>query len=368
MKDYYKILGVSEDASQEEIKKAFYRLAHKYHPDKGGSAEKFKEINEAYQILGNKDKRAKYDASKKAGFDFEGSPFGSGGQGSPFGSGFGFGRGFEDFEGFEGFEDLGDIFEEFFSGGPFGGTRQKNKRGKDIMVEVEMTLEEVFTGVQKNLSLAKFIVCPACNGTGAEPGAKMETCPSCRGTGQVHQVHQTFLGSFTKSGTCPQCNGTGEFPEKKCKKCAGEGRVKDIETISFFIPAGVQNNEVIKIEGKGEVGAKGEKSGDLLVKIHAKDHPYFQRRGDDIYYDLTVNFSQAALGDKVDVPTLAGQVELKIPSGTQQGKLLRLKGMGIPHLNGRGKGDMYVKIHIKTPTRLTRKQKELIEKLREEGI
>lgn len=367
MKDYYKVLGVSENASQEEIKKAFYRLAHKYHPDKGGSAEKFKEINEAYQVLGNKEKRAQYDAAKKAGFDFEGSPFRGSGQGSPFGSGFDFGKGFEDFG------DLGDIFEEFFGGSPFGGSpfssaRQKKKKGRDIVVEVEMTLEEVFTGVQKEISLSKYIVCPLCNGSGAEPGTKMETCPSCRGTGEVHQVHQTFLGSFTKSATCPQCNGDGKIPEKKCQKCRGEGRIKDIETISFFIPAGVQNQEVIRINGKGEAGARGEKSGDLLVKIRVKDHPYFQRRGDDIYYNLDVSFSQAALGDKVDVPTLGGEVELKIPPGTQQGKLLRLKGMGIPHLNSRGKGDMYVKINIKTPTRLTKKQKELIEKLREEGI
>lgn len=360
MKDYYKILGVSEDASQEEIKKAFYSLAHKYHPDKGGSAEKFKEINEAYQVLGNKEKRAKYDAAKKNGFDFEGTPFGA--QGSPFGRGFGFGD-------FGGFEDFEDIFEEFFGGGfPFGRTQEKETKAKDIIVEVELTLEEVFSGAQKEIVLRKFILCPRCQGSGAEPGTKIETCPSCRGEGEVHQVHQTFLGSFTRTGICPQCKGTGEVPEKKCQRCGGEGRVKDVETISFSIPAGVQNNEVIRIPGKGEVGSQGQKSGDLLVKVRVKDHPSFQRRGDDIYYDLDVNFSQAVLGDKVDVPTLGGKVELKIPAGTQAGKLLRLKGMGIPHLNARGRGDMYVKINVKTPKNLTRKQKELIEKLKEEGI
>ncbi|HOK35093.1 MAG TPA: molecular chaperone DnaJ [Candidatus Pacearchaeota archaeon] len=364
MKDYYKILGVSENASEEEIKKAFYRLAHQYHPDKGGSAEKFKEINEAYQILGNKEKRAKYDAARKSGFDFEGTPFGAGAEGSPFGRGFDFG----DFGGFGDFGDFEDIFEEFFGGSPFGFSRQRETKGKDIAIELELTLEEVFSGVQKEITLHKLVVCPKCGGTGVEPGAKMEICPSCRGEGQVHQVHQTFFGSFTRTGICPQCNGTGKIPEIKCGRCGGEGRIKDFERISFFIPAGVQNNEVIRIEGKGDAGTRGEKPGDLLVKIRVKDHPYFQRRGDDIYYNLDVNFSQAALGDKVDIPTLGGKIELKIPAGTQAGKLLKLKGMGIPHLNSRGKGDMYVKINVKTPTKLTKKQKELIEKLREEGI
>lgn len=365
MKDYYKILGVSENASQEEIKKAFYKLAHQYHPDKGGSAEKFKEINEAYQVLGNKEKRAQYDAARKSGFDFGEAPFGAGAQNNPFGQGFDFGN----FGGFSSsFEDFEDIFEEFFGGSPFSASRQKEKRGRDIAIEIDLTLEDVFSGVQKEITLRKFIVCSGCGGTGAEPGTKMESCPSCRGEGQVHQVHQTFFGSFTRTGICPQCKGAGKIPEKKCGRCSGEGRIKDVETISFFIPAGVQNNEVIKIPGKGDAGTRGEKPGDLLVKINIKDNPYFQRRGDDIYYNTEVNFSQATLGDKIDIPTLGGKVELKIPAGTQAGKLLKLKGMGIPHLNSRGRGDMYVKISIKTPSKLTKKQKELIEKLREEGI
>jgi molecular chaperone DnaJ len=286
-------------------------------------------------------------------------PFGAGTQGSPFGKGFGFGD-------FEDFGDIGDIFEEFFGKSPF--TKTKRRKAKDITIEIELTLEEVFSGVKKEITLHKFTVCPRCQGNGAEPGTKMETCPSCRGTGRVQQVHQTFLGSFTKTAVCPQCQGEGRFPEKKCTKCQGEGRIKDFEKISFSIPAGIQNKEVIRVEGKGEAGGRGRKSGDLLIGVYIKEHPHFKRRGDDVYFDLDVNFSQATLGDKVDVPTLAGEVELKIPAGTQAGKLLRLKGMGIPHLYGRGKGDMYVKINVKTPKKLTRTQKDLIEKLKEEGV
>ncbi len=363
MKDYYKILGVPEDASQEEIKKQFYKLAHKYHPDKGGDPEKFKEINEAYQVLGDKKKRAEYDAARKAGFAFQGAPFGTEGQGPSFDQGFDFG--FKDFETSD-FEDIFENLEEFFGTSPF--RRSKRRKGKDISIDVELTLEEAFSGVKKEVNLMKFVTCPRCHGTGAEPGSRIITCPSCGGTGRVKQVHQIFFGSFVKTTTCPQCGGTGKVPEKKCKECQGEGRIKKIERVSFSIPAGVENGEVIRIPGKGEAGARGMNPGDLLVRVYVKEHPYFQRRGDDIYYTLKVNFSQAALGDKVDVPTLDGMVELKIPPGTQAGKLLRLRGMGMPRLYGRGRGDMYVKIEVKTPKRLTKKQRELIKKLREEGI
>ena len=361
MKNYYKVLGVSENASQEEIKKAFYKLAHKYHPDKGGDSEKFKEINEAYQVLRDKKKREQYDTAKRSGFDFEGTPFGAGAQGSPFGQEAGAGFGGFDASSFE------DIFEDFFGAtSPF--RKSKKMRGQDIALDVELTLEEVFSGVKREMNIMKFVACSRCDGIGAERGSKIITCPSCGGAGQVREVHQTFLGSFTKTTTCPQCKGTGKIPEKKCRECEGEGRVKKIETISFSIPAGVSDGETIRIKGKGEAGAREEEAGDLLVRIYVKEHSFFQRREDDIYYNLEVNFSQAALGDKVDVPTLGGILELKIPAGTQAGKLLRLRGMGMPHLYGRGKGDMYVKVNVKTPKKLTRKQKELIKKLKEEGI
>jgi molecular chaperone DnaJ len=365
MKDYYKILGVSRNASGEEIKKAFYRLAHKYHPDKGGDSKKFKEINEAYQVLSNQEKRAQYD---RFGTTFEGgAPFGAGGQGGPFGEGFDFSKFQEGFEGFD-TSSFGDIFEDFFGASPFRGARTKKAKAQDIIVDVKITLQEVFSGTKKEISLRKFITCDRCQGTGAEPGTKIGTCPFCRGEGRVKEIRQTFLGSFTRTTVCPQCRGEGRFPEKKCTKCQGEGRIKDIKKMSFSIPAGVSDGEAIKISGEGDAGGRGRNSGDLFIRVHIEDHLYFKRRGDDIYFDLEVNFSQAALGDKVDIPTLAGKVELKIPSGTQAGKLLRLKEMGIPHFYGRGKGDMYVRINVKTPRKLTRKQKELIERLKEEGI
>jgi len=355
MKDYYKILGISRGASPDEIKRAFFRLAQKHHPDKGGDSKKFKEINEAYQVLSDKEKRTQYD---RFGRVFEEAPFSAGREGFDFSS---FGKGF-DTSIFE------DIFEDFFGATPFTRRKETRERGRDIVVDFEITLKEAFTGTKKEISLEKFVVCPRCKGNGAEPGAKIQSCPSCRGTGQVKEVHQTFLGTFTRANLCPQCQGTGKIPEKNCSKCRGSGRAKKEEKTIVSIPPGISDKERILISGEGEAGRKGAKPGDLFARIHIKEHPYFIRRGDDMYLDLDVNFSQAALGDKVDIPTLAGQVELQIPSGTQAGKLLRLKGMGMTHLHKRGKGDMYIKINVRTPRRLTREQKELIQKLREEGI
>lgn len=364
MKNYYKILGVSCDASGEEIKRAFFRLAQKHHPDKGGNSEKFKEINEAYQVLGDREKRAQYD---RFGYVFEGAPSGAEGfnQGPSASQNF-------DFSFFSGDFDTSifeDIFEEFFGSSPFRTWKIKRKtRGKDILLNIDISLEEAFFGVKREIILEKDITCSSCNGSGAESESKIITCPSCRGTGKVKKIHQTFFGSFAKSTICPQCQGGGRIPEKKCKKCNGEGRVKGKKKVIVSIPAGIQNRERIKITGEGEVGGRGRKPGDLYIKVYIIEHPYFKRRGDDIYFDLEVKFSQATLGDKVDVPTLAGKVELQIPPGTQAGKLLRLKGMGMSHLGERGKGDMYVKINVKTPKRLTKKQRELIEKLKKEGI
>ena len=358
MKDYYKILGVAKNASQDDIKKAFYKLAHKHHPDKGGNPEKFKEINEAYQTLSDKKKRGQYD---KFGQSFDGSsPFGGEGNQGPFGDG-----GF-DFRGFEGFDtsNMEDIFETFFG----GRKQEKRRKAEDILIDVDLTLKDVFFGIKQEINLNKFIVCDKCNGSGGEKGSKIIRCPSCGGEGKVKEVHQTFLGSFTKATICPQCKGQGKFPEKKCLKCRGEGRIKGINKVSFSIPAGVEDGETIRIREEGNYGGKGKESGNLFVRVHVREHPFFERRGDDIYFNLNVNFSIAALGGKIDVPTLAGEVELKIPQGTQAGKLLRMKGMGIPHIQRRGKGDMYVKVMVKTPQKLTKKQKELIKEIRKEGI
>jgi len=362
MKDYYKILGIFKDVLSEEIKKAFFRLAQRYHPDKERNPEKFKEINEAYQILGDKEKRAQYD---RFGTVFEEAPFGARRGETPFSEGFDFFSFGKDFD----TSVFEEIFEDFFGAAPFARERtSKRKRGRDIFVDIKISLEETFTGVKKEISLEKFTTCSRCKGNGTEPGTRLKTCPSCRGAGKVKEIHQTFLGTFTRANVCPQCQGFGRIPEKNCSKCHGEGRIKEEKKSVVSIPAGISDKERILIAGEGEAGEKGQNSGNLYVRVYVMEHPYFVRRGDDIYFNFDVNFSQATLGDKIDIPTLAGKVGLQIPSGTQAGKLLRLKGMGIPHLNRRGKGDMYVKINVRTPQKLTKKQKELIKRLKEEGI
>jgi len=359
MKDYYQILGISRDSSQDEIKKAYRKLAHKHHPDKGGDERKFKEINEAYQILSNAEKRAQYD---RFGGVFEG------GAGFEPGFDFGFGRGKygEDLE-FD-FGDLGDIVEEIFG---FGQPPRKKdlKRGKDIEIEIEIPLEDTLQSKEKEITLAKMISCSRCQGAGAEPGTKINECFSCRGTGQVQQIKKTFFGSFTRYIVCPECGGEGYRPEKPCNVCHGEGKVKGVQAIKVFIPAGIDTNQVIKVEGKGEAGRRGGRPGDLYCRIFVKDHPIFKRKGDDLYISLPISFSQAVLGDEIEAPTLEGKnILLKVLSGTESGKTLRISGKGIPHFSGYGKGNMYVELVVKTPKRLTRKQKELLEKLKEEGI
>jgi len=356
-KDYYQILGISREASQDEIKKAYRKLAHKYHPDKGGDEKKFKEINEAYQVLSDKEKKAQYD---RFGRVFEGG----------FEPGFDFnwawGKPGEDFD-FD-FGDLGDMVEEMFG---FGGPRRKKdlKRGKDIEIDLEIPLEDTLKGKEKEITLAKMISCSRCQGTGAEPGTPINECFSCRGTGQVQQIKKTFFGSFTRYITCPECGGEGYRPEKPCNVCKGEGRVRGEEDIKIFIPAGVDTNQAIKVEGKGEAGKRAGKPGDLYCRIFVKKHPLFKRKGDDLYISCPISFSQAALGDEIEVSTLEGaKLLLKVPSGTESGKILRISGKGIPHFSGYGKGDMYVELIVKTPKRLTKEQKKLLDQLRKEGL
>jgi len=355
-KDYYQILGVSRDATQEEIKRAYRKLAHKYHPDKGGDEQKFKEINEAYQVLSDKEKRSQYD---RFGRIFEGGGFGDF-QGQP-GWNFSFG---EDFD----FSDIGDIFGEMFGFG-FGSRKKDFKKGRDIEVEMELPLEAVLKGQEKEMSLYKYIPCSRCQGTGAEPGTKINECFSCRGTGQVQQIKRTILGSFTRYTVCPECGGEGTRPEKPCNVCRGEGRVKGEDKIKVFIPAGVDQNQVIKLEGRGEAGRRGGQPGDLYIRIFIKKHPIFKRKGDDLFLSVPISFTQAALGDEVEVPTIDGKkILLKVSPGTESGKVLRISGKGIPHFSSFGQGNMYVELVIKTPKKLTKKQKELLEKLKEEGI
>lgn len=351
MKDYYKILGVEKNASSEEIKKAFYRLAHKYHPDKGGDPEKFKEINEAYQVLSNKEKRAQYD---RFGTTFDDGAFRK--EGFPFDF---------DFSSF-GATDFGDLFENIFEGFPF--KKRTGKRGKDIVVDVEISLDEAFSGVQKQIKIQKYVICPYCQGTGAEKGTEFNTCPSCRGEGRVEEVRRIFLGSFTQTSICPQCDGEGKIAKKKCRECNGEGRIKSLEDISFFIPAGISNGESIKISDKGEAGIRGQKGGDFFVRIHIKPHPCFRRKGDNIFYTKEISFSEAVFGGKITIPCLDGKVDLKIPKGVDSGEVFIIKGKGMPRLYSRTKGDMFIRIKIKTPKKLTKKQEELLKKLKEEGM
>jgi len=365
MKDYYQVLGISREASQDEIKKAYYKLAHKHHPDKGGDEKKFKEINEAYQVLSNKEKRSQYDRFGRV-FD------GSAGSGERTGFGFGSDFGWQDFAQGFGQESMGleDILEQMFSGGFSSTTRAKDfRKGKNIEVGIEIPLELVLKDQQKKIKLLKYINCSRCQGSGAEPGTKVKECFTCRGTGRVQQIKRSFFGSFTQYTVCPECQGEGVMPEKPCNVCKGEGRIKKEEEINIPTPAGVDTNQLIKIIGKGDAGRRGGKAGDLYVRIYVKPHSVFKRKGDDLYVTLPITFSQASLGDEIEISTLEKKkILLKVPAGTEPGKILKISGKGIPHFSNFGRGNLYIKLEIKTPKNLTKKQKELLEKLKEEGV
>lgn len=373
--DYYEVLGVAKTATQDEIKKAFHKLAHKYHPDKGGDEKKFKEINEAYQILSDKQKRAQYDQFGRV-FSAQGGPAsgweqpsGASGFNWAWGPSRGAGQG-EDVE-FD-FSDLGDVFEEIFGGG-FGGARrakQKDKkRGKDIQVDIEMDLERTLKVSVEKINISKNTTCQRCSGSGGEPGTKIKECFSCRGTGQVQQVKKTIFGSYTTLTTCPECKGEGTIPEKPCNVCKGEGRVKATEEIEIRIPAGIDTNQIIRVEGKGEAGRKAASPGNLFVRVFIKKHPAFERRGDDLFIEKEIAFSQATLGDEIEMKTLEGtNILLQVPAGTESGKVLRISGKGIPHFGGYGKGNLYVTLKLKTPKKLTREQKKLMDELKKQGL
>lgn len=355
MKDYYKILGVNPDASEEEIRQAYYKLAHKYHPDKGGDPEKFKEINEAYQVLSDKEKRRQYDMYGRV-FETE----------DVFKTEWFWPR----TETFFGFEDIEDIFEEFFGFGAGKRKRAKEvKKGKDIEVKVEINLEDVLKGKEVQLDIEKKILCQRCEGKGAEPNSKIIKCQMCKGTGQVQKVQQTFLGSFTRYVICPNCKGEGEILENPCNVCKGEGRVMGKEKIKVFIPPGIDSNQIIKIEGKGDVGRRGGKAGSLYLRVLVRKHPIFERKGDDLYCQVPISFSQATLGDEVEIETLEKKkIFLKIPPSTESGKIFRISGKGVPHYLGWGRGDLYCKIKVEIPKKLTKEQKELLKKLKNLGL
>jgi molecular chaperone DnaJ len=354
-KDYYEVLGVPKSASKDEIKKAFYKLAHKYHPDKNkGEDVKFKEVNEAYQILSDDGKRAQYD-------QFGSAYQNGGGYGQ---NGFGF-----DFNGFQqnGFDmgDLGDIFSDFFSGGGRAGPSRPT-RGRDIATELIISFEESVFGVEREVIFSKTAQCDTCHGSGAKPGTKKDTCTLCNGKGAIRENRQTILGTIATQRVCERCGGTGEIPKVACEVCKGKGVLRKEETIKVSIPPGIQNGEMIRLVEKGE-GLKNGKPGDLYIKINVAPHKIFSREGQNLRMNLDVKLTDALLGATYTIQTIEGPLSVKIPEGVAPSEVLRVREKGVP--NGRGKrGDLLITVKIKMPGRLTKKQEELIEGLKKEGL
>lgn len=361
-KDYYDILGVSKESTDEEVKKAFRKLAHKYHPDKkDGDEAKFKEVNEAYQVLGDKEKRAQYDQYGST-FDQQGG-FGGGMNWEDFmraarGQGGGFGN--VNFGGF----DLGDIFGDIFGGGGAGGRRQQ--KGNDIRVDVEIDFKDAVFGVEKEISLTKNSACAVCDGSGAEPGSDMKTCSTCNGQGQVRTVQRTIFGAMQQVAVCTDCNGSGKKPEKVCKHCDGIGIERKRETFTVKIPAGIADHNTIRVTQKGESIGRAGVAGDLFVVVHVRDDARFEREGFDIFTDVTITYPQAVLGDTIEVDTVEGVKSVVVPAGTQPLQKIRLKNMGIPHLNRNQRGDQYVIVHVDVPKKISKKGKKLLEELAQE--
>ncbi|MFA5420625.1 MAG: molecular chaperone DnaJ [Patescibacteria group bacterium] len=350
-KDYYSILGVSKDASQADLKNAFRKLAHKHHPDKGGDTNKFKEINEAYQTLGNEQKRRQYD-------QFGSSPFSSGA--SPSG-----GFDFSGFQGGAGFEDLGDIFGglgDIFGGGR-SNRRQSSGRGSDIEALLSIDFMEAAFGATKEILLNKNVKCSVCDGSGAEPGSKIETCKECSGRGIVYKNQRTIFGTMQVEDICPNCQGEGKTYSKKCSKCSGYGFHKGEEKIKVKIPAGIDRGEAIRISGKGNAGSKGSPAGDLLLRINVSQSDEFKRNYYDIHTKEKISVKQAILGDKINIKTIHGDITLKIPNGTQSGTVFKIKGKGIKKLRGIGEGDHFVEVTVVIPKSISRKDKKMLEQL-----
>lgn len=371
--DYYEILGVDRNASQDEIKKAFRKLAHKYHPDKdGGDEQKFKEINEAYQVLGNPEKRRQYD---QFGTSFEDGAGFSAGQAGFGAKGFNWqdfakaagSQGFRTNINFEDF-DLGDIFSDFF-GGTSGRRTQRteaDKRGDDLEYQMEITMEEAAFGAEKVIKVQKMAVCNRCGGKGYEAGAKIITCLQCNGSGAIKQTQRTFFGVFQTQTVCPTCSGQGTKPDRYCTQCHGTGRQKKIVELKIKIPAGVNQGDSIKLSAQGDAGEKGGSAGDLYITFKIKPKAGFKRQGYNILTKEKINFVQAALGDKIEVKTLDGVVKLKIPAGTQSGDVFKLTGKGAYKLHGRGRGEHLVEVIVEVPKKLSRRAKKILEELKNE--
>ena len=354
-RDYYEVLGVSKGASEDEIKKAYKKLARKYHPDLNPdnkeAEDKFKEANEAYEVLSDANKKARYDQYGHAGVD---PNFGAGG----FGGG-GFDGNFD-------FGDLGDIFGSFFGGGFGGGGRRANpnapQRGESIRLSLTISFEEAAFGCEKEVTVERMEQCGTCHGNGCASGTTPEVCPDCRGTGTVQVRRQTPMGVFATTTACPKCGGKGKIIHQPCGDCRGAGVVRKRKTIQANIPAGIDNGQTISIRGQGHAGKNGGPAGDLLITIGVRPHELFRREGTSVLCEAPITFTQAALGAELEIPTIDGKVKYTLPEGTQSGTTFRLKGKGIPSINGRGRGDQYVTVYIETPRNLNKEQKEALKK------
>jgi molecular chaperone DnaJ len=342
-RDYYEVLGLPRDASAEDIKKAFRKLAMQYHPDRNhdtGASDKFKEINEAYEVLSDDDKRAAYDRYGHTGTDNL------------------FGRGFEGFD----MGGFGDIFEAFF-GGTGKTKRQTARRGNDLKYNIRVTFEEAALGCEKEIEITRTELCATCRGTRSKPGVQPVRCPSCNGTGQIRHVQRSLFGQFINTAVCSDCQGEGTLIKEFCPDCRGAGYQKHKRRISVRVPAGIDDGNGIRLTGEGEAGYRGGLPGNLYVMVSVKPHEYFKREDDNVIFELPVNFAQAALGCELEVPTLHGISKLKIPSGSQAGRVFRLKDKGIPHLHGGGRGEQMVVLRVITPETLTKEQRRLFEEL-----
>ena len=355
-RDYYEVLGIQKGASEDEIKKAYKKLARKYHPDMNPgdkeAEEKFKEVNEANEVLSDPEKKARYDQFGFAGVD---PNYGAGAGGGAYGGGFDFG-------------DLGDIFGSFFGGG-FGGGQRRNpnapQRGESIRASVSVSFTEAAFGCEKSVTLERSEQCPTCKGNGCAPGTTPEICPDCHGTGTVQTRRQTPRGVFASNGPCRKCGGTGRLIHQPCPDCRGTGAVRKRKTIKVNIPAGIDHGQTISLRGQGNAGRNGGPAGDLLITVMVQPHELFRRDGVDVFCEAPITFAQAVLGAELEIPTIDGKVKYSIPEGTQTGTVFRLKGKGIPVLNGRGRGDQYVTVTIETPRNLNKEQKEALRRFSE---
>lgn len=350
-RDYYEVLGVQKTASADEIKKAYRQLAKKLHPDVNpgdkDAEAKFKEVNEAYETLSDQQKRARYDQ-----FGHE-DPTAGGGYGGGYGSGFG---------GFGGFGGgFGDIFSEFFGGGAGGGAAQRGPvQGDDLRYDLTLTFEEAAKGCTREINVMRDEICTACKGSGAKAGTSPTTCPTCKGTGQVTVTQNTMLGAMRVSHVCSTCRGEGKIVKDPCPRCSGRGKVRTSKRITLKVPAGIDNGQIITMRGQGESGERGGPAGDLQIFVTVKPHKYFTRRDFDLYCEVPVSFTQAALGSEIDVPTLEAPIKYAVPEGTQPGTVFRIKGAGIQNLHGAGKGDLYLTVKVEVPRKMSEKQKDLL--------